>query len=379
MNRAIGLIFCNYLSDSLQGIARDRPVGAVPFGGRYRLLDFVLSSMVNSGLRTVGLVTPHHYRPIVDHLGAGKEWFLDRKAGGLFLLPGSNHVLAGKNIKFSLKDLQVNVEFLEKDYAEHVILSGCNQVFNINFQKALEFQNNKEADATLLYKVVTPDAPASPGGLWLEACGEGRAKKIFQEGFEDFNPAPKRPKKPGKRFLDMLIIRRKLLMEIIAGCVDETADLVEAIGENLKSLKVYAYPHPGYWARIDSVYSYFRHNLELLDPKIRNELFMGRDRIHTKIKDNPPARYGSGAMVKNCLIASGCYIEGRVEKSIIFREVQIDKGAQIKNAVVMQRCTIGKDVVLENVILDKFVQIKDHTVLKGTRNYPVVLNKRSVV
>jgi glucose-1-phosphate adenylyltransferase len=334
--------------------------------------------MVNSGLRTVGLITPSHYRPIVDHLGAGKEWFLDRKAGGLFLLPGTNNGLAGLDLKFSLPDLRANIEFLEKDFAEQVIMSGCNQVFNINFQKALEFQNNIAADAVLLYQAV-PDKLACPEELFLDASEEGRINKIFSAATEDASLKQKRPKKQAKRFLDVLILRRKLLMEIIAGGTRETDDLLAIIGENLNSLKVYAYPHSGYWARIDSVAGYFRHNLELLDPKIRTELFMGRDRILTKIKDNPPARYGSAALVRNCLIASGCYIEGRVEKSIIFREVQIQKGAHIKNAVVMQRSVIGQDVILENVILDKFVRIKDHTVLKGTGNCPLILSKGSVV
>jgi glucose-1-phosphate adenylyltransferase len=378
MSRTIGLICCNYLSGSLQEVAKDRPVGAVPFGGRYRLLDFVLSSMVNSGIRTVGLITPPNYRPLVDHLGAGKEWFLDRKAGGLFLLPGTNQGLNDKDIKFSLPDLRANLEFLEKDFAEQVIMSGCNQVFNINFFKALEFQNNIAADAVLLYQAI-PERLANPGEHILDAARDGRVKKILTAGSAVADEQPKRPKKRSKLFLDILLPRRKLLMEIISKSNVKTADLLGVIGENLSSLKVYAYPHAGYWARIDSVAGYFRHNLELLDPKIRTELFMGKDRIMTKIKDNPPARYGFAAQVKDSLVASGCYIEGKVEKSVIFREVQIKMGAQIKNAVVMQRCTIGKDVVLENVILDKFVRIKDHAVLKGTENCPVVLSKGSVV
>lgn len=380
MMNTIGIIFSNYCTDSLQGIAQDRPFAAVPFGGRYRLLDFTLSSMVNSGLRTVGIITSYRYRPILDHLGAGKEWSLDRKAGGLFILPGSNHGLSGRNIRFALKDLQLNIEFLEKDYADNVILSGCDQVLKINFQNAVKFHEDKQADVTLVYKEFQAFSPESKNRIYLEVSPEGEVRGMFKEEQEGIKFAGRHKKEMRKCFIDMVIIKRKLLMEIIEGYeFIENMDLLDVVKENLKILRVYAYPFKGYLGRIYSVSSYFKHNMELLDPDIRSELFMGKDKIHTKIKDNPPTRYGSKALVKNCLIASGCRIEGRVEKSIIFRGVQISSGAEITNSIIMQKCVIGKEVVLENVILDKFVRIKDYTVLKGKENSPVVINKRAVV
>jgi len=152
MSNAIGIIYANSATDNLQGLASKRPIAAVPFGGRYRILDFALSSMVNSGVRTIGVVTPHHYRPLLDHLGAGKAWFLDRKDGGLFILPGAIHGLLGDNHTFCVKDLQNNIEYLQKDFAENVIISSGDQIFNMNFKNALELHNDKQADVTLVYK-----------------------------------------------------------------------------------------------------------------------------------------------------------------------------------------------------------------------------------
>src|SRR5665648_1205250 len=129
MPKAIGIIFANSGSDTLDGLAQNRPVAAVPFGGRYRILDFALSSMVNSGISTIGLVTPHQYRPLLDHLGAGKDWFLERKNGGMFILPGVMHGLAGDNHTFCIKDLQHNLEYLEKDFSDNVVISSGNQIY----------------------------------------------------------------------------------------------------------------------------------------------------------------------------------------------------------------------------------------------------------
>lgn len=152
MRNVIGILFGNNGSDILQGLAFQRSTAAVPFGGRYRLLDFALSSMVNSGIRTIGLVTPRHYRSILDHLGAGKEWSLDRKSGGLFILPGAIQGLSGRSGRFALKDLQLNIEYLQKDFSENIIISGCNQVLNMNYQEALDLHEAKQADITLIYK-----------------------------------------------------------------------------------------------------------------------------------------------------------------------------------------------------------------------------------
>ena len=369
MKKAIGIISSNHRTDYLQGIIKDRPIAAVPFAGRYRLLDFALSSMVNSGLRTVGIITPFRYRPILDHLGAGKEWSLDRKSGGMFILPGSNNGLQSKNNKFLLKDFLNNIEFLEMDTADYIVVTGCSSVFNIDFTSVLNEHENNQADITMVYKEIsTKETEAT----YLTIEADGRVSALTEKWT---NKNQQR-----ESFVDIFIINRKLLLEILKGYEDiEYMDLMDVVEENLKVLNVHAYKFEGYLGRIFSIQSYFRCSMEMLNPLIRSELFMGVNRMHTKIKDNPPTKYASKVAVRDSLISSGCYIQGQVSSSILFRGVNVHPGATIKNCIIMQRCDIGKDAVLENVILDKHVKISNKVVLKGMDDSPMVITKRAVI
>ena len=356
MREAIGILYGNSNSDRLQGLAEYRPVAAVPFGGRYRLLDFALSSMVNSGLRTIGLITPFLYRPLLDHLGAGKSWFLDRKAGGLFILPGAIHGLRGNDGKFYIKDLQLNFEFLYKDFAENVIISGCNQVFNLHYGDVLDFHELMKADVTMI-EVGKEHA-------------EQRIRNVIEEEKDGENANPG----------NILVIRRRLLMEIIKGYhAIETAELIDVITKNLNSLKVYRYSFAGYMKSINSVQDYFEGNMDLLNLEIRKNLLLGPNRIHTKIIDNPPTRYESHARVRNSLIASGCKIDGEVENSMLSRGVVVEKGVQIKNSIILQKCIIRADAKLEYVILDKSLEVDEGNILKGQENHPLVMPKKRLI
>lgn len=363
MGNVIGIIASGCPSGLMMGLIRERPIAALPFGGRYRLLDFPLSNMVNSGLRTVGIITPFHYRPVLDHLGAGKEWLLDRKTGGLFILPSSNREKAGG--KFPLADLAGNLDFFHKDRAEHVIISCSNLVINLDFRPVLDFHQNQKADVTLIYHA---DGVAGEAGetLFLAPDHSGQVQE-FNTGLTSGN---------GKVFLDMLVIKKDILLELLEGNAgEEDRELLGVIAAKVGQIRVFAYPFSGYVGRISSVVDYFKCNMDLLKPEIRRELFMESNKIHTKIADNPPTLYGHNALSSNSLVASGCKIDGTVENSIIFRQVQIKPGAVVKNSIVMQKCIIGRNVVLENVILDKFVRIKDHTVLQGHFDKPVVIEK----
>lgn len=373
MNKAIGILFGNGGSDSLQGLTSHRPIAAIPFGGRYRLLDFALSSMVNSGIRTIGLITPHHYKAMLDHLGAGKAWFLERKAGGLFILPGTIHGLMGQNVQFRLKDMALNLEYLQKDLVENVVVSSCNQVFNINYRDALAFHESNQADITLIYKEL--DCPPQKEKRIRLVMGDGPQVTDLQDSFRIVSGGQEQP-----YFVNMLIIRRQLLLDIVDGYQSmENIDLLDAIAENIQTLKVFGFAFEGYVGMINSVQDYFERNMDLLDTAVREKLLLGFDRIHTKFVDNPPTQHGMQARVSNSLIASGCLIEGEVENSIISRGVIIERGAQIKNCLIMQKCTIGAHTMLEHVILDKFVEIHNGNVLKGRRNSPMVVLKRAMV
>lgn len=373
MSNAIGIIFANGGSDNLQGLALERPIAAVPFGGRYRILDFALSSMVNSGIRTIGLVTPHQYRPLLDHLGAGKDWFLERKDGGLFILPGVMHSLAGNNHTFCIKDLQNNLEYLQKDYVENVVISSGDQIFNINFKDALEFHKDKHADVTLIYKARNDlDDPNSE--ILLELDEDQKVSNIQNKNDLE-RVAPCHP-----HFADILIIRRELLLDIVEkyssfGCMD----LMNIIIANLGVLKIFGSPTRSLIGTIRTIKDYFDQSMDLLDPKVREQLWLGVDRTHTKIVDNPPTKYTAQAKVNNSLIASGCSIAGEVLNSIIFRGVILEQGCRIQNSIIMPKCHIHENAQLNYTILDKSVKVHRENVLKGSVNHPLVVLKRTVI
>ncbi|SHN85281.1 glucose-1-phosphate adenylyltransferase subunit GlgD [Desulfitobacterium chlororespirans] len=372
MTNAIGMIFGNLNSSALQGLDPNRPIGTVPFGGRYRLLDFALSSMVNSGIHTVGLITPQQYRPLLDHLGAGRDWSLDRKSGGLFFLPGVIHSL-NHNVHFSLQDIAVNIEFLEKDCAKNIIISSSDQVFNMDFRPVLEEHEQAKADITLVYnQSVHPPEGSDRIYLRMNAHKKVTAMSKSKElaGLQS----------PWNYFIDILIIRRELLLQMLRGYGSiGTIELSEVIAHHLDIINVQGYFCGGYVGRIRSVQDYFLNNMALLQEEVRRDLFINTRPIRTKIRDNPPTKYGKQAQVKNSLISSGCTLEGKVENTILSRGVVIEEGCEVRNCIIMSKCVIGKHSVLENLIMDKFVEINEGSVLKGQPNKLMVIPKKAVI
>lgn len=369
MCEAIGILFGNSRIDGLQGLAEKRPIEALPFG-RYRLLDFALSSMVNSGIRTIGLITPYHNRTMLSHIGAGKAWFLERKAGGLFILPETIYGLVGRKEQFFLKDLALNIEYLQRDQAENVVISSCNQVFNINYREVLDYHEDKNADITLVYKKFdTPNRKNSQTHLIMD-------EKQRVINFNDYDELENSP----LNFINMLIIRRQILLDIINEYQEQEGfDLLDAITIKLKSLKIYGYSFQGYIGIIQSVQDYYQCSMDILDTKIREKLFLGLDRIHTKLLDNPPTCHGEHAKVRNSLIASGCMIEGKVENSVISRGVIIEPEAQVINCIIMSKCWIRAQTILNHVILDKLVEVGEGRVLQGNSENPMVVLKRAKI
>lgn len=373
MNRVIGIIFGNTRSDLLQGLTQDRPIVALPFGGKYRLLDFALSSFINSGIKTVGLITPQNYRPVIGHTGAGKDWFLDRKSGGLFILPGVIHGLSGYHSKFLMRDMISNLEFLERDSSDNVVITYCNQVYNMNYQDALDFHDSHKADITLIYKESDQEQDFQDR-LILSLSDEHLVYDIHENWEQDDSQIVK------PYFVDMFIIRRKLLLELIDRYKSiETADLLAAIRENVKQLQVFAYQTKAYIGTINSIDDYFKCSMDLLAPEISQELFQSRNQLYTKVQDNPPSLYCSSSKVRNSLLSCECTLNGEVEHSIISQGVIIKPGAKVKNCILLQKCIIGENAVLENVILDKFVEVKEGNVLIGRRDSPMVISKKSIV
>ncbi len=373
MINAIGIISSNYRSDLLDSLSKIRPVGAIPFGGRYRLIDFALSNMVNAGIRTVGIIVPYRYRPISDHLGAGKDWGLDRRTGGMFVLPSAIPDLHFRIYKFCLKDFAANLEYMTNTDADYVVISSCNYIYNINYNDIIEKHKKEGANVTLVYKNLPSEDSATTS--IIETDSESNVVDIIKPGQKSDSDEKH---EMYKHFADIFVFNRLEFVRMVQACVDlEFTDLVDLIKANLQLLKVTTYEIEGYFEQIYSVSDYYRASMDMLNHSIRHELFMSKRRILTKVKDNPPTRYSGDIEVHNSLISSGCVIKGEITDSIIFRGCEIEEGAVIKNSIIMQNCKIGRDCIIENVIMDKAVEINNSVVLKGFKYRPMVIPKGS--
>lgn len=364
MKRMMGLVCTNYTEGDFGLLTEERPIASIPYGGRYRLVDFPLSNMVNSGMNTVGLITPHMYRSLLDHVGNGKEWALSRKVGGMFILPGSTYGLRGTGGKFLIRDILGNRAYLERSHRDLVVISASNKVYNIDFRDVAEAHEKNGAAITLVYKRVAEGAAFKDPAVFCDARGKvtGLRRGVTGEA---------------NQFMDAVIIDRELMLKIIDWySALSYLDLLDVIAENLDQLAVYGYEFHGYMRSIDNAVDYMAASMELLDPRVLRELFMGERTISTKIQDAHPVKYGPGAQVKNSLIATGCIVKGTVENSIVFRGCTIEEGTVVRNSVIMQRSQLEKDVLVENVICDKFVHLTEGVKLHGTAERPLIVTRK---
>lgn len=368
----MGIINLNESENHLQEITQNRPLAALPFAGRYRLIDFVLSNMVNSGITNVGVLIRHKSRSLMDHLRSGKEWDLARKRDGLVLLPPAYSNYPGQQHRGDIENFYTNLDYIQQSRQKYVLITGANVVCNLNFEEALQRHKETGADVTALYAGRECTDRDCVDSVMLEVVEDGRVTDI-QAGAASI---------AGRKLsLGMFLMEKKLLLDLID---DSTAhgeyDFVKhCLIKNLGKLKFYGYRHDGYMARIYSTQSYFQHNLELLNTEVWQELFGCTGLIYTKVKDEAPAKYTETAKVKNSLIANGCFIEGTVENSVLFRGVKIKKGAHVRNSIIIQKSEIGEGAVLENVICDKDVHITEGRQLKGEASYPLVIKKGRVI
>lgn len=367
----MGIITLNENDDMLKGITRLRPVATIPFGGRYRIIDFILSSMVNSGIKNVGILAQDKHRSLVDHLRSGKDWDLDRKRDGLFIFTPEGNGDINRN-KGLLKNLYYNLGYINKSKQSYVIISNSNLICNINFSNVLCYHLKNKADITMLYKNIHNIEINNTFFTTLHITDDNRIVDI------EVNPV-----KPTSNniSLDILIIDKSLLTDLVDACISRgNYDFIkDGLIKNLAMLNIHGYEHKGYVAKIDSIGSYFEYSLDLLKQDVWQELFFKPGLIYTKVKDGAPAKYLSSSDVKNVLVANGCVIEGTVENSILFRGVKVANGAHIKNSIVMQKCIIESDVIIENVILDKEVHVTKGKQLKGDNKFPVYIEKKVVI
>lgn len=368
LKTVMGIINLQEDNSLIRELTDRRSVESVPFAGRYRLIDFTLSSMVNSGIQNVGIMLPDEPRSVLDHLRSGKDWDLARRHDGLFYLPAPQQ--DGLNRRGDLKNFYHNLDFFEHGTQKYVLLTSGSFVYNIDFNEMLRFHQNTDADITMIYHTASEETVGR--NVVLETAENGLVTDISEK------PAVYDGSKVA---MSIYLMEKRVFVEMVRYTYEHGGQdlLMDGIIRRVGEYNIFACEHDGYVAHVDSTAAYYKSNMDVLHPKIWEELFMGDHSIYTKVKDEVPVQYKETADVRNSLIANGCIIRGEVENSVLFRGVKVGKGVKIKNSIIMQKCDIQDGTLIENVICDKNVVITRKKWLKGAQNYPLIVTKNVVI
>ena len=373
---ALGILFPNSYDSLVPELVGERLMASIPFAGRYRMVDFMLSSMVNCGIDNVSLIVRKNYHSLMDHLGSGREWDLTRKNGGLNIVPP----FAEKTVKVyngRVEALSSILDFLKDQKEQYVVMADTNIATNFDFKAMINEHVKSGADVSIAYAkaeipVSARQATNPNRGLYYTLNVEDSdVKEIYinpkDEGIQNFS-------------LNIYVVGREFLIQQIHDAFVRGYSYFERdiVAPQLDNLKVHGYLHEGYLARISDMKSYFDENMKHLDDENLDGLFSPSP-IYTKIRDDNPTRYIEGAVAKNIMAADGCVIEGEVENSVLFRGVKIARGAKVKNCVLMQDTVIGEGASVEYLITDKNVTISAGKEVKGTDTFPVYVAKYQVV
>ena len=371
---AAGLIFANIHDQSIPELTRVRSMASVPFGCRYRLIDFTLSNMVNSGINRIGLITHYNYQSLLDHIGTGKDWDLARRSGGIKLIPpnliASDSVTGAQPAGHRLEALFGAKDFIAHCTEDCFVLSDCDIICNLDLSEVIDAHAASGADITFVTKRV--DAASmhlAEQVMVVTADTEGRVTDFTrskpEEGLINL-------------YTNIMIVSREYLLTVLgnAAAHGHRSFFADVIVPSLGRANYRTYEYDGWYAYIGSLESYFTCSMALLSQEAREGLFHVRNRpILTKVRNSAPTKYKEGASIKNSFIADGCVIEGTVENSIIFRGVKVGKGTVIRNSILMQDTYTGENVTLNCVITDKDVTIRDGRHLSGHETMPFFVGK----
>ena len=372
-NNAFGLIYTGEANARLRELTFSRSVAAVPFGGRYRVIDFLLSDMVNTGISNVGLITQRNYHSLMDHLGSGKEWDLHRKRDGLFILPPFVTKDNTGMYRGTVDAIRSVLGYVRRSTQRYVILTGSHTLYNTTYDAMLRQHIETGAEITIMYNVEREFNRADQfDDLRLNMDETGRVTDL---SLDPYFPTS------SFRGCDAYIMEKERLEYLVeeAASHGEYDFMRDVLVKNVDKCRIYGWRYDGYVARLDSVSTFYKHNMELLDPAIRMDLFNPRTPIYTKVKDEVPAKYTDTGRVRNSIVADGCIIEGEVENSVLFRGVHVCKGAVVRDSIIMQACYVGENSTLSNVVMDKGVLILNGRNISGHKTYPVIIRKGTTV
>lgn len=368
-NNVLGIIYSNGYDDCLKELTALRTMGSVPFCGRYRLIDFVLSNMVNCGITKVGIITKSNYNSLMDHIGNGRPWDLARKRDGLFLLPPFYSPDSGQ-YNGRIGSLIGIKGFLESSKQEYIVLSDCNAICNMDYTKLLSFHEDKGADITVCYAPGKIPVQKNLMAFDIDDNGHICDISLSPRSDEDINYS-----------LNIFVLRKLLLERLLNEAQRHNYASFERdiLQNNTENLSIYGYKPDEFCRTIHSLQSYYQISMEMLEPRNQRELFCPGRPVYTKVRDDVSVIYGLDSSVKNSLIADGCVIEGTVENSILFKGAKIGRGAVVRNSIIMQEAFIGDGAVIDSIIMDKNVTIKPNKTLSGDANYPFYVGKGLVI
>lgn len=365
LSNCIGIINSSVESKDFGVITKNRPPYMLPFGCRYRLIDFMLSNMVNHNIGTVAVYTGKKVRSAMDHIGDAKPWELNRRRNGLYIFPPQYS--ANPSRRGDIYQYYLTEDFLDYAEEEDIYLANQTKIAKVNLTEAYNYFKETDADITYIYKrQKNSDIYLNSENLILDEDSNfvNIGSNLGTEEFFNLN-------------LGKVFIKKSVFIEIIKEAMEtkEVHYFREALLKNKEKYKINSFEFKGHIEDIKDTESFFRANMNLLDRKIFNDIFFKNGAVFTKPKDEPSSLYTNDSLVENSLIANGCVIEGKVENSIIFRGVEVEKGAIVKDSILMQKTKIKKDAVVVNSILDKYSVVEEGVNIIGTKSNPYLVGK----
>lgn len=368
--RAIGIILAGGNNLKMQELSNKRAIAAMPIAGSYRAIDFALSSMSNSHVQKVAVLTQFNSRSLNEHLSSSKWWDFGRKQGGLFVFTPTVTKESNFWYRGTADAIAQNLAYLKNSHEPYVIIANGDCVYKLDYNKVLEQHVEKKADITVVTTTLDPEEDASRFGV-VNVDDDGRITE-FEEKPEasDANTIS----------TGIYVIRRRLLIELIEEAQrEERYDFVKDILIRYKdSKRMYAYELEDYWSNISTVEAYYSTNMDFLNRDIRTYFFKEYPDVYSRIDDCPPAKYNPGSVIKNSLISSGCILNGTVENSILFKKVYVGNNVTIKNSIVLNDVHIGDNTVIENCIVESRDSIKPNSQYIGEEGkVMIVLEKEA--
>ncbi len=372
-----GIIFSNLHDTNISELTSKRTMASVPFGCRYRLVDFALSNLVNSGVSDVNVITHYNYQSLMDHIGSGKDWDLARRSGGLKILPPYITAFSNENNRLYSSRLEALMSIqgvIASLTCDTVVLCDCDSICNINLNDMIDYHEEAGADITIGVKRMTLTPETSRYYNVIKSSDSGDVTDIASHQ-KDFS---------GRRdvCINIWIVKRRFLQTFILDALSHgfTSFTRDIIGRGIGKFNYKIYRYDGFYASINSMTEYYNINMSLLDPKNREALFKVKGRpVYTKIRNSPPTKYIGDSKVSNSLIADGCIIEGTVENSILFRGVRVDKHAVVKNSILFQDTQILQNAFVNCVIADKNVVVRNDVMLSGHSTMPLYIAKSKMI